>query len=168
MIRVFHGQGYGTWSYWKTGYWKIRLKAKKKILIFIDWYLPGYKAGGPIQSCANLVAHLKDEFDFSIVTRDTDYCETIPYKTVKSDAWNLLPDGTRVYYFSGKKLNRKNIKKILDTEEYDDVYLNGIFSTYFTLTPLYYLNLRKSRKVIIAARGMFARGALRVKRIKKK
>ncbi|CAN5434615.1 hypothetical protein BH10BAC1_BH10BAC1_14720 [soil metagenome] len=31
--------------------------AKKKVLIFIDWYLPGYKAGGPRQSVANLVAH---------------------------------------------------------------------------------------------------------------
>ena len=34
--------------------------AKKKILIFIDWYLPGYKAGGPVQSVANLVENLKD------------------------------------------------------------------------------------------------------------
>ena len=53
--------------------------SKKKILIFIDWYLPGYKAGGPIQSVANLVANLKEEFEFSIVTRDTDYCEKLPY-----------------------------------------------------------------------------------------
>ena len=41
---------------------------KKKILVFIDWYLPGYRAGGPIQSIANLVNHLDDELDISIVT----------------------------------------------------------------------------------------------------
>ena len=45
---------------------------KKKILVFIDWYLPGFRAGGPIRSCANLISHLSDEFDFNIVTTDTD------------------------------------------------------------------------------------------------
>jgi len=29
-------------------------KDKKKILVFIDWYLPGYKAGGPVRSMANI------------------------------------------------------------------------------------------------------------------
>ena len=100
---------------------------KKKILVFIDWYLPGYKAGGPIQSCSNLIAHLGKEYDFSVVTRDTDYCETIPYANIKSNEWNIV-DGTRVYYFSSDTLNKKNIQHLLNTENYDTVYLNGIFS----------------------------------------
>jgi hypothetical protein len=32
---------------------------KIKVLVFIDWYLPGYKAGGPIQSVANIISQLK-------------------------------------------------------------------------------------------------------------
>jgi hypothetical protein len=32
---------------------------KKKILVFVDWYLPGYKAGGQIRSVASMVGHLK-------------------------------------------------------------------------------------------------------------
>ncbi len=32
--------------------------------LFIDWYLPGFRAGGPIQSMANLVAHLSSDFRF--------------------------------------------------------------------------------------------------------
>ncbi|MBI9061941.1 MAG: hypothetical protein JEZ14_08115 [Marinilabiliaceae bacterium] len=46
---------------------------KKKILIFIDWFLPGYKAGGPVRSMANMVEYLMEEYDFFIVTRNTDY-----------------------------------------------------------------------------------------------
>src|SRR5688500_15381491 len=99
---------------------------KKKILVFIDWFLPGYRAGGPIRSCANLIDHLKDEYEFSVVTRDTDYCETAPYDSIKSDQWNILPNGVRVYYFSPSQLSSSNINKLLAQEQYDIIYLNGI------------------------------------------
>jgi glycosyltransferase involved in cell wall biosynthesis len=141
---------------------------KKKALIFIDWYLPGFKAGGPIQSVSNLVDHLKEEFDFSIVTRNTDYCETIPYGNVKSNEWNHFPDGTRIYYFSEDQLTRSNIRNLIRKTEFDCVYLNGIFSLYFTLIPLFYMRKKCEKRVVIAARGMFAESALGVKKTKKK
>ncbi|MBA3551236.1 glycosyltransferase family 4 protein [Patescibacteria group bacterium] len=141
---------------------------KKKVLVFIDWYLPGYKAGGPIQSVSNMVSHLKDEFEFSIITRDTDYCETISYPNVVSDKWNLLEDGSRVFYFSKENLTRYSIAELLQKEEYDFVYLNGIFSKFFTLWPLFLMRKRKDKTVIIAVRGMFADSALNVKKVKKK
>ncbi len=146
---------------------KISQVQKKKILIFIDWYLPGYKAGGPIQSVANLVAHLKDEFEFSIITRDTDYCETIPYVSVKSDEWNTLPNGIKVFYISQNNLTRNTIKNLIRKTEFDTVYLNGIYSVYFTLLPLFYLRKKHDKKVVVAARGMFAESALNVKKSKK-
>ena len=31
---------------------------KLKVLIFIDWFKPGYKAGGPTTSNVNIVDHL--------------------------------------------------------------------------------------------------------------
>ncbi len=141
---------------------------KKKIIIFIDWYLPGYKAGGPIQSVSNLVDHLKDEFDFYIVTRDTDYCESIPYSDIISNQWNVTESGVNVFYFSQNNLNRSNIRKLLHQTPFDSVYLNGIFSLYFTLLPLYYLRKHKNKKVVIAARGMLAASALGVKKMKKR
>ena len=90
------------------------MEAKKTILLFIDWYLPGYKAGGPIQSCANLVNHLKDKYHFLIVTRDTDYCETKPYPSVKSNAWNVVEENVHIYYFGAKNLNKNNIFKLIN------------------------------------------------------
>ena len=38
-----------------------------KILVFIDWYKPAYKAGGPISSVYNLTELLGDEIQFYIV-----------------------------------------------------------------------------------------------------
>ena len=59
---------------------------RKKILISIDWFLPGTKSGGPVRSYANLIDHFKGDFEFYIVTRDTDYCETVPYRQIKQNS----------------------------------------------------------------------------------
>lgn len=142
---------------------------KKRILVFIDWFLPGEKAGGPIRSCVNLIEHLSDEFEFSVVTRNTDYTETIPYAHVKSDAWNVLPDGKRVYYISAKNLSRETIRKIIAGEKFDTVYLNGIWSQPFTAWPLQILRKEfPGKKAVVAVRGMLAPSAMAIKAVKKK
>lgn len=142
--------------------------SKRKILIFIDWYLPGFKAGGPIQSVANLVAHLKDEFEFLIVTSDTDYCEEKTYPNVKSNEWNILADGTKVFYFSKDNLSRSAIRSLIRRTEFDAVYLNGIYSLYFTLIPLLLLRKKREKRIVIATRGMLSKGSLGIKKTKKK
>ena len=145
------------------------IKSKSKVLIFIDWFLPGDKAGGPIRSCANLMDHLGNDFDFSVVTRDTDYTVTKSYSGITSDAWNILPDGKRVYYISANHLNKETISKLLSEEKYDVVYLNGIWSQAFTAWPMKQLKKSKFKgKVIVAARGMLAPSALAIKATKKK
>ena len=145
------------------------IKSKSKVLIFIDWFLPGDKAGGPIRSCANLMDYLGNDFDFSVVTRDTDYTETKSYSGITSDAWNILPDGKRVYYISANQLNKETISKLLSEEKYDVVYLNGIWSQAFTAWPMKQLKKLKFKgKVIVAARGMLAPSALAIKATKKK
>lgn len=141
---------------------------KKKILVFIDWYLPGYKAGGPIQSCANIISHLKDQYDFSVVTSDTDYTDHTPYRNVKSNEWNVLGD-TPVFYCSGSFVDRvKYIRSIIKNDTYDVIYFNSFFSIFFTILPLVLLWLNKrNAKVILAPRGMLANGALSIKPFKK-
>lgn len=143
------------------------MEAKPKILIFIDWFLPGYRSGGPTRSCANLIEHLKNDFEFSVVTRDTDYMSSVPYPGIKYNEWNVLPDGTRVWYIPSGGLSKKSIYSLLDTEKYDHIYLNGIFSKYFTLIPLQYFRRKKNKSVIVASRGMLAESALAIKRWKK-
>lgn len=144
------------------------MQPKKTILIFIDWYLPGFKAGGPIQSCANLVSHLKDEFNFRIITRDTDYCETTPYAQIISNTWHKADEDTQIYYLSTERINRQQIQRLINETKHDMVYLNGMFSYYFTIVPLWYLRKNKAKPIIVAARGMLAPGALAIKGLKKK
>jgi glycosyltransferase involved in cell wall biosynthesis len=144
-------------------------KHKPRALVFIDWFLPGDKAGGPVRSCVNLIDHLQDEFDFSVVTRDTDYTESIPYASVKSDTWNLLPSGKRVYYISKENLARKTIETIIASEEPDVIYVNGIWSQPFTAWPLAVAKKGETGiKTIVAIRGMFASSAMAIKPLKKK
>ena len=143
---------------------------KKRILVLVDWYVPGYKAGGPIRSVANIVDRLSDEFCFSVVTRDTDYLETTSYSGIESNKWIDQGNDVRIWYFSSNRLNRKNLYHLLLNEEYDAVYLNSFFSFYFSLLPLCLLRfkVRKKVKVILAPRGMLAENALNIKRIKKR
>lgn len=128
----------------------------KKILIIIDWFLPGYKGGGPISSNANLLDHLASEYEFYVITRDTDYCEQTPYPEVNSDAWNTLANGAQVYYFSSGKLSLRNLIKVSKNLAFDTVYINGIYSFYFSLFPLIWFKYVAHRNVVVAARGMLS------------
>lgn len=142
---------------------------KKKILIFVDWYLPGYKAGGPIKSISSLVEYLKNDFDFLIVTSNCDFGESQPYSSVKSNVWIKMNDSTSVFYASKEFLNRKNLLNLIQSVQYDAVYLNSFFSFNFSLLPLHFL--RKGiikAPVLLAPRGMLGAGALQLKSSKKK
>lgn len=139
---------------------------KQKIIITIDWFLPGTNSGGPVRSMANMIAHL-DEYDFFILTRDTDYCSDKVYPTVTSDTWTKFSENVQVYYFSEDKLNKKNIKRIMSEVNADAVYINGVYSKNFSILPLQIAKVLKL-KIIIATRGMLSPHALAVKPLKKK
>jgi glycosyltransferase involved in cell wall biosynthesis len=140
----------------------------KKILIFIDWFLPGYKAGGPISSNANLVDHLKDDYEFYIITRDTDYCETTPYANIIPDTWNTLSNGAKVYYISSKNLSLRNLVKISKTISFDLVYINGMYSPYFSVFPLFWFKYFTRKKIVVSGRGMLSDHTFSSKKGKKR
>jgi glycosyltransferase involved in cell wall biosynthesis len=139
---------------------------RKKILITIDWFLPGTKSGGPVRSYANMIAHLGADYDFYVITRDTDYCSDEVYDNIKSNTWNRLDAHTSVYYFSNDQLNKSNLTKLLQETPFDIAYINGIYSWNFSILPLWLL--RKKGTVIVAARGMLNPQAFSVKKTKKK
>ncbi|OQX97825.1 MAG: hypothetical protein B6I20_11910 [Bacteroidetes bacterium 4572_117] len=139
----------------------------KKILVFIDWFLPGYKAGGPIRSLANLTAHLSGEFEFFIVTRNKDYLESVGYEDVVPNEWLGFAKNINVYYFSQDQLSIKNIKKIISTQDYDVAYINGVYSFYFSILPVYLLK-KSTKKIVVATRGMLLKHSFSSKKIKKK
>ena len=139
---------------------------KSKILILTDWFLPGTNAGGPVRSIANLTDHLGDEFHFQIITRNSDYCADASYKDTIPNQWNKLTDKTQVYYISEEHLNISLLKKLIKTTQFDVLYINGIYSWWFSILPLILIK-NKSKKVIVAPRGMLNPQAFSSKKIKK-
>lgn len=142
---------------------------KKKILVFIDWFLPGIKAGGPIKSVSALVNHLSDQFDFFIITSDKDFGENEPYKNILSNSWLEFKPGVKIIYLSSDKQSKIEIKNQILNINPDTVYLNSFFSYSFSILPLLVLNkISFTGKIILAPRGMLSEGALRIKPFKKR
>ncbi len=144
------------------------MKPKKTILILCDWFLPGYLAGGPIQSIATLTAHLGNDIYFKIITTDRDFKEEKPYANIKINEWTSF-EGRTVFYVSADNLNAKFILNLISNTPHDVIYLNSLFSKYFSVLPLKWKQqgLIKS-DVVLAPRGMLRNAALAVKPIKKK
>jgi len=136
----------------------------------IDWFTPGYKAGGPIQSCANIAFALKDEYDIYVLTTDTDHGENKPYTSIIADQWtkNIDPQ-INIYYAKKEMLTVKQLANEINFVQPDFIYLNNMFSPYFVQYPLWlkYTGKIKS-KVIISPRGSLYDSALSVKSYKKK
>jgi glycosyltransferase involved in cell wall biosynthesis len=139
----------------------------KTILSFIDWYLPGYRAGGTLKAFANQIAQLEGVYNFKIITRDTDYCETTPYEGVQSNAWTRLTENSEVYYLSADAVGFKSMKKLVRETDYDAVYVHGIYSFWFSILPVYLAKKAKASPIVVCAHGMLGRHALDVKNKKK-
>ncbi|MBN2663458.1 MAG: glycosyltransferase [Bacteroidales bacterium] len=142
-------------------------KNKQKILVFIDWFLPCYKAGGPITSISNLINHLNNEFEFFIITSDTDYQETKPYDNIISNKWVDFSLNVKVFYISDDNLNRNFIRKLIKNTGFDVAYINGIYSYFFSILPLLVVK-SMNKRVIVSARGMLSEHAFSRKSLKKK
>jgi len=142
---------------------------KIKILLFSDWYEPGFKAGGPIQSCKNTVNAMVDDYDFWIFTSDRDLGDKEPYKNIKTDTWLNLPNGAHIWYASPGFLKSSNIRNLITQVQPETVYLNSMFSSYFSLLPLWILrSIMFPGRIILAPRGMLNTSAVSRKKWKKK
>jgi len=140
-----------------------------RVLIFIDWYLPGYKAGGPVTSCENMINALRDEIEFFVVTRNSDYCEEIPYADITPNQWLNRGKNEKVMYLSADNLSYRTIRQIIRISDSDVIYVNGLYSRVFSIYPLLVLRNQSDhqKKVVVAVRGMLSRSAIGIKPFKK-
>ena len=144
--------------------------SKKKLLILIDWFAPGFKAGGPIQSCINLCTALKGEYIIYVLTTDTDHGESEAYKGIACDTWLHNDElGVDIYYLKRKTLKAAQIAKQIAFIDADFIYLNHLFSPYFVVFPLWlkYTHQIKA-KLIVCPRGALYDTALSLKIYKKR
>ena len=140
------------------------MSKRKTVLAFIDWYRPGYKAGGTITAFGNFVDYLEDDIDFKIITRNIDYADDEPYSSIPANTWVKTGNGL-CYYLSQSALSVKTIKSLIADTEYDFLYVNGMFSPFFSILPVLF---SKEKKVIVNPHGMLSSQAFSVKPLKKK
>lgn len=142
---------------------------KKKILIFCDFYLPGFKSGGGMWTVVNLVDRFCDRYDFSIVTRNYESKgDKKPYSAVKTDEWNRV-GSARVFYFSKKTFTVNAFADLVTEVGPDAIFLNSALST----PVIKFLTARRKNMlngipVVLAPCGEMAAGALSLKPVKKK
>lgn len=142
---------------------------KPAILLLTDWYYPGYKAGGPIQSCVNLVNLLQEDYRFFVVTGNTDWGTQDPFPGIPYNEWVTGKQGEKIWYRTAGRPTAHEIKQWLKEVQPEIVYFNSMFSVTYTLVPLFYLSrLLPGARLVLAPRGMLHAGALKLKAAKKK
>ncbi|MCA0430631.1 MAG: glycosyltransferase [Bacteroidetes bacterium] len=139
---------------------------KPKIALLTQWYLPGNNAGGPVRSIFSLVEFLKSEFEFYIITTNTDLNSTLPYKNIKQNEW-FVENKVNYYYHNTSTLLASDVIKNIQSINPNLIYLNSFWSWKFSL------NILKNKKafncsILLAPRGMLSLGALKIKSPKKK
>ena len=143
---------------------------RKKLLILVDWFAPGYKAGGPIQSCVNICIALKNEYQIYVLTTDTDHGETMPYQGIESNKWVLNESlGAHIFYVKKTTLQANQLAAQIDFVNADFIYLNHLFSPYFVVYPLWLIYRNKIKgKMLVCPRGALYDSALSLKIYKKR
>ena len=145
------------------------MSSRKKIVVFADWYEPGYKAGGPIRSCVNFARHMQGSYDVFVFTSDRDLNASAPYAGVAVDQWITGGGGEKVYYASPGQLGWSAIKREIVSIAPDFIYLNSMFSLKFTIFPLLISRWSGlSERVVLSPRGMLRSSAVQFKIWKKK
>lgn len=139
------------------------------ILTFADYYLPGYRWGGPIRTVANIVEHLGEEIDFRILTRDRDYQDARPYPGVPVGEWTGVGPA-QVLYLPPEKLGAGAFRQAIADVGPDAVYLNSCLSPRLTIPFLALRRLGRLPRlpVLLAPRGECSRGSMSIKAYKKR
>lgn len=142
---------------------------KIRILVFMDYYLPGFRAGGPIPSVSRIIEMAHEQCDFRVVTRDHDLGEKTPFAGLEPQTLRTVGNAQVMYLRSGLR-DWGWVRKETRQWRPEAVYLNSAHSFFGVLFPLALIKLKimpNVPTVVIAPRGEFGSGALSMKAWKK-
>ena len=136
---------------------------RPRVLVVADYYLPGFRAGGPVRAISNTIRRLSSDADFSVVTRDHD-ADGSRYRDVEAGRWT---DGAAGRVLYAPRLTPALLQRCVADTACDVIWLNSFFSR----ASIGVLALRRigriRRPVLLAPRGEFSPGALALKRRRK-
>jgi glycosyltransferase involved in cell wall biosynthesis len=135
----------------------------KKIFITIPWFVPAFRAGGPVQSVANLVKEFQEGIEYFVFTSDTDL-NGAELGEVEINQWVRFNGHTQVWYAGPEKISDTLVKQA-ESIKPDLIFIIGLFSWHFNIVPMLFC---KGPRKILSTRGMLHPGALSQKKWKKK
>jgi glycosyltransferase involved in cell wall biosynthesis len=134
----------------------------KTVFICIPWFHPAFRAGGPVQSIANMVNEFDGDTQFRIFCSNTDL-NNIKLENIEINKWINYNERTMVWY-AGPEKRSESILKQAELLKPDIIYVIGIFSWHFNIVPLVFSKIPSK---IVSVRGMLHPGALSQKKLKK-
>ncbi|RYF90089.1 MAG: glycosyltransferase [Chitinophagaceae bacterium] len=135
----------------------------KTIFISIPWFVPAFKAGGPIQSIANMVYELNEGYRFYIYTSNTDL-HGLPIAVAITNEWVEYNAHTKVWYANKKNRSQQLVDQVKSIKP-DQLFIIGLFNWHFNIVPMLYAACADK---LVSVRGMLHPGALGQKGLKKK
>ena len=106
------------------------------ILIFTDWYVPGHRAGGPIQSVYNLANVLCRQHTVRVVCRDRDLNAAEPYAGIVCNVWTELADRHFVMYLDREGSKFNSIKQLIKLNQVPKISQNRCYAFGFFFTTI--------------------------------
>ena len=141
----------------------------KRLMVFVDWFDPAYKAGGPIRTTVNMVRQLSPYYHIDVVTSDRDLHDANPMPGVESDQWIGYCENVEVFYCSSDRMKYRSILNLIKDRDPDTIYCNGMYSLHFTIFPLLMKRLGVIKvPTVLGPHGMLRPSALQFKPTKKK
>ncbi|MDQ2719761.1 MAG: glycosyltransferase [Bacteroidota bacterium] len=134
-----------------------------KIFITIPWFVPAFRAGGPVQSVANLVKEFHEGVEYFIICQDVDLNGAV-LENIVPDHWVQYNDHTKVLYSTPGKISDTIVKET-EAQKPDILFIIGLFSWHFNIVPMMFCKVPEK---ILSTRGMLHPGALTQKKWKKK
>src|SRR3990167_4295785 len=139
---------------------------KPRVVIFAEYYLPGFKAGGPVRSLSAFIDAFKDQYEFIVITRNHDFADSTPYAVTPNVPEKI--EGTTIYYLTKDHQTISFYRQILLHLKPDVIYLNAFWNPRFVLFPILATKfISFPCKIILAPRGSLSPGALKIKALKK-
>lgn len=141
----------------------------RTVLLFVDYYLPGFKGGGAVRSVANFVDDIRGKTKILIITRDRDLGDEQGYPRLTRRVWNRVGFADVAYVDWSSLRDLLWVAATVHQISPDLVYSNSYMSPFSGIFPLVCRRLRLIRApILLAPRGELSDPALRIKSWKKR
>lgn len=139
--------------------------SNQRVLCFASYFLPGFRAGGPIRSLQRTIDALGGDFDFRVVTRDRDAAARGPYAGVTYHGWSEAA-GIPTWYLRPPHWSPRALLRVVANFAPDLLYFQSFLDPSLVAMPLLLRRLGllpRQVPALVAPRGEFAPGALALK-----